>query len=162
MKKTEKKVVSLSELLEIRKQWQIENCKVVFTNGCFDILHLGHIDYLEKSRAKGDKLIVALNSDDSVRRLKGAERPINNEQIRGRLMAALQFVDAVVYFEQDTPKEIIETLKPDILIKGDDYLAENIVGSDFVIANGGRVETIPLVKGFSTTNIIEKIRSLNK
>ncbi len=160
MNETKSKISSVKELLSKRESWKRNGERVVFTNGCFDILHIGHVDYLEKSRAQGDRLIVALNSDESVTRLKGPQRPINDEQVRGRLMAALQFVDAVVFFSEDTPKEIIEVLKPDVLIKGDDYLAENIVGADFVMQNGGRVETIPLVKGFSTTNIVEKIKNL--
>lgn len=161
MERSASKILSIDELLKQRMLWKKNGEMVVFTNGCFDILHLGHVDYLEKSREKGDRLIVALNTDASVRKLKGEERPINNEEARARLMASLQFVDAVIYFSEQTPKEIIETLYPDILVKGDDYLAENIVGSDFVIARGGRVETIPLVKGFSTSSIIDKIKSLN-
>lgn len=162
MKKTQTKIVSKSDLKSKITSWKKEGKEVVFTNGCFDILHLGHVDYLEKARELGDKLIVGLNTDDSVKRLKGSERPLNNEDSRGRLIAALEFVDAVVFFSEDTPKELIETLCPDILVKGNDYLAENIVGADFVIKNGGRVETITLVDGYSTTNIVDKIKSLNK
>ena len=132
--------------------------KVVFTNGCFDILHLGHIDYLEKARSLGDALIVGLNSDDSVRRLKGSERPVNSEHARARLLAALSFVDAVCLFKEDTPGELIETILPDILVKGGDYTIETIVGAETVIQNGGKVETITLVDGFSTTGIIEKLK----
>ncbi|QSE99343.1 D-glycero-beta-D-manno-heptose 1-phosphate adenylyltransferase [Fulvivirga lutea] len=142
--------------------WKGSGDEVVFTNGCFDILHLGHVDYLEKARALGDRLVVALNTDNSVKRLKGEERPLNNELSRARLIAALEFVDAVVYFSEDTPQNVIETLIPDILVKGNDYLAENIVGAEFVIKNGGRVETVPLVDGYSTTNLVEKIKTLNK
>ena len=131
---------------------------MVFTNGCFDILHLGHIDYLEKARAIGDKLVVGLNSDDSVRRLKGESRPVNDITARSRMLAALDFVDAVVPFEEDTPLALISELLPDVLIKGDDYQIENIVGSDVVIQNGGSVETIALVKGYSTTSIINKLK----
>lgn len=134
---------------------------MVFTNGCFDILHLGHVDYLEKARQRGDKLVLGLNTDLSVKRLKGADRPLNDEYSRGRLLAALAFVDALTYFDEDTPYELIKELKPDILVKGNDYLAENIVGADIVIANGGKVETIALVEGYSTTNIIEKIKKQN-
>ncbi len=160
MKKTANKIVNKKEIRDLIKSWQSNNKEVVFTNGCFDILHLGHIDYLEKSRALGDKLIVGLNTDLSVRRLKGEQRPLNNEEARARLLAALEFVDAVVLFSEDTPKDLIEWLQPDILVKGNDYLAENIVGADIVKARGGRVETISLVDGFSTTNIVEKIKSL--
>lgn len=138
--------------------WKREGKKVVFTNGCFDILHLGHVDYLEKARQRGDKLVLGLNTDSSVRRLKGEDRPLNDQYARARLLAALAFVDALTYFDEDTPYELIKELKPDILVKGNDYLAENIVGADIVIANGGKVETIALVEGFSTTNMIEKIK----
>lgn len=130
---------------------------MVFTNGCFDILHLGHVDYLEKAASKGDKLIVALNTDASVSKLKGPTRPVNSEKARARIMAALSFVDAVVFFSEDTPLSLIKRLKPDILVKGSDYKISNIVGADIVMQNGGKVETIELVDGYSTTNIINKI-----
>ena len=133
--------------------------QVVFTNGCFDILHLGHIDYLEKARLLGDFLVVGLNSDESVCRLKGPERPVNKELARGRMLAALEFVDAVCVFEEDTPKELIETIAPNVLVKGGDYSIETIVGADFVMQNGGVVKTIDLVDGYSTTGIIEKLKS---
>ncbi|WP_343030503.1 D-glycero-beta-D-manno-heptose 1-phosphate adenylyltransferase [Fulvivirga aurantia] len=139
--------------------WQKEGEKVVFTNGCFDILHLGHIDYLEKASQLGQRLVVALNTDNSVAKLKGPERPLNKEYARGRMLAALQFVDAVTYFSEDTPFNLIKSLKPDILVKGSDYLTENIVGADIVIANGGSVETIDLVEGYSTTSLIDKIKN---
>jgi rfaE bifunctional protein nucleotidyltransferase chain/domain len=132
--------------------------QVVFTNGCFDILHLGHIDYLEKARALGDHLVVGLNSDASVCRLKGPDRPINKEYARGRMLAALAFVDAVCVFEEDTPKELIETINPHVLVKGGDYSIETIVGAEFVMKHGGVVKTIDLVDGFSTTSMIEKIK----
>jgi len=132
--------------------------KVVFTNGCFDILHLGHIDYLEKAHSLGTKLVVGLNSDDSVCRLKGPERPINKEYARARMIAALEFVDAVCVFEEDTPKELIETINPQILVKGGDYSIETIVGAEFVMKQGGEVRTIDLVDGYSTTGIIEKLK----
>lgn len=144
----------------LTKKWKHEKNKVVFTNGCFDILHLGHIDYLEKARNIGDKLIVAVNTDDSVKRLKGSNRPINDENTRSRILAALDFVDAVVLFDEDTPKEVIQTLVPDILVKGSDYEISNIIGADIVMENGGTVETIDLVDGFSTTALIEKIKKL--
>ncbi|HNP17888.1 MAG TPA: D-glycero-beta-D-manno-heptose 1-phosphate adenylyltransferase [Fulvivirga sp.] len=160
MKKTANKIIDKNKIRDLIQSWQSNNQEVVFTNGCFDILHLGHIDYLEKSKALGDKLIVGLNTDLSVRRLKGEQRPLNNEEARARLLAALEFVDAVVLFGEDTPKDLIEWLQPDILVKGNDYLAENIIGADIVKAKGGRVETISLVDGFSTTNLVEKIKSL--
>jgi len=157
--KTESKIVLKDALLEQRDVWKRQNLKVVFTNGCFDILHLGHIDYLEKSRNQGDKLIVAVNTDASIRRLKGESRPINSEYARARVIAALEFVDAVVLFEEDTPESLIQFVKPDVLIKGSDYKIENIVGADFVISSGGEVKTIDLVEGFSTSSVIEKIKS---
>ena len=158
--KTAEKILSIDALLLKIKNWKLDNQKIVFTNGCFDILHLGHIDYLEKSRLKGDKLIVGLNSDSSVRILKGVDRPINNEVSRARMLAALSFVDLVILFDEETPLELIEKLSPDILVKGNDYLTEDIVGSGFVIKNGGKVETVNLVDGYSTTNLIEKIKKL--
>ncbi len=130
----------------------------MFSNGCFDILHLGHIDYLEKARSLGDKLVIGLNSDKSVKKLKGENRPVNNEEARARMLAALSFVDGITVFEEDTPKELIDMLLPDILVKGSDYNIENIVGAKTVLANGGKVETIDLVNGYSTTNIIDKIK----
>lgn len=157
---TEEKILSKENAVETIKNWQSEGKKIVFTNGCFDIVHLGHIDYLEKARNLGDKLVLGLNTDASVRRLKGHTRPVVDEYPRARMMAAFEFVDAVILFDEDTPKELIETICPDILVKGDDYSIENIVGADFVLANGGSVETIPLVKGFSTTKLIEKIKKL--
>ncbi len=140
--------------------WKDEQLKVVFTNGCFDIIHLGHIDYLEKARNLGDKMIVALNTDESVSKLKGPERPIVNQEARARMMAAFSFVDAVVMFDEETPLDLIKAIKPDILVKGSDYLTENIVGADIVMSNGGSVETVDLVEGYSTTKIIEKIKQL--
>jgi len=157
---TEEKIVSLSNAIDIVSEWKMSGQQVVFTNGCFDILHLGHVDYLEKAHSLGHKLVVGLNTDASVSRIKGLSRPIVNEKSRSRVMASLEFVDLVVFFDTETPFELIKNLLPDILVKGNDYLAENIVGSDVVIANGGKVETIPLVQGFSTTNIINKIKSL--
>ncbi|MDQ3535380.1 MAG: D-glycero-beta-D-manno-heptose 1-phosphate adenylyltransferase [Bacteroidota bacterium] len=145
-------------ILQIQK-WKDEKLEVVFTNGCFDIIHLGHIEYLEKAREKGDKLIVGVNSDSSVRRLKGTSRPIIEENSRVAVLASLMFVDAVIVFEEDTPLELIMALQPDILIKGNDYSLNNIVGADFVISQGGKVKTIELVPGFSTTSIVEKIQS---
>ncbi len=130
---------------------------VVFTNGCFDILHAGHVQYLEKAKALGDMLIVAINSDASVRRLKGAPRPINSEQDRAYILSRLKPVDAVVVFDDDTPLRVIETLLPDILVKGSDWAVENIVGKDIVEAHGGEVRTIEFLDGRSTSGTIEKI-----
>lgn len=138
--------------------WKFNNQKVVFTNGCFDILHLGHVNYLEKSAALGKKLIIGVNTDASVKTLeKGKNRPINDEYARMRILAALGFVDAVILFSEPTPLELITALKPSILVKGNDYSIENIVGADIVLKNGGEVKTIELVDGYSTTKIINKI-----
>ena len=139
-------------------QWSEEGKKVVFTNGCFDILHKGHIDYLYEASKLADKMVIGLNTDASVKAIKGAGRPVNNNEARALLIAALAFVDAVVFFEEDTPKELIDAVQPDVLTKGSDYVAENIVGYDTVMAKGGKVITIDLTEGFSTTNLIDKIK----
>lgn len=132
--------------------------RVVFTNGCFDILHRGHITYLAQARQMGDLLVVGLNSDASVRRLKGPERPVNDEQSRALLLAALEMVDYVVLFEEDTPYNLILKVKPDLLVKGGDYDIDNIVGADFVRQRGGEVRTIPFVQGFSSSSIIDHLK----
>ena len=158
--KAEHKIVDLARAKHILLECKKEGKKTVFTNGCFDILHLGHVDYLEKAFNLGDKLILGLNTDASVKRQnKGPERPINNEYSRARILASLFFVDLVVLFDQDTPHDIISYLLPDILVKGDDYSIETIVGADIVLKNGGVVKTIPLVKGYSTTSIINKLKN---
>lgn len=154
---TAEKIVDLNTAKNLVNTWKSAGEKVVFTNGCFDIVHLGHIDYLEKARAKGNKLILGLNTDASVRKLKGEKRPLVNEYARSRMMAALQFVDAIILFDEDTPLQLINALKPNILVKGNDYSIENIVGAKEVLENGGSVETIELIKGYSTTEIINKI-----
>jgi rfaE bifunctional protein nucleotidyltransferase chain/domain len=154
------KIINIPNAAQLVNQWKLQGQTIVFTNGCFDILHIGHVDYLEKARNLGDKLVLGLNTDHSIRRIKGETRPIVEQNARARVMAALGFVDAVVLFDEDTPLRLIQTIKPDILVKGDDYTIKNIIGADFVIENGGKVETIPLVKGFSTSNIIEKIKSI--
>ncbi len=157
--RTEHKIVTLSEAIERRNAWKKDGDKVVFTNGCFDILHLGHVDYLEKSSEFGTQMIVAVNSDASVRTLeKGVERPVNSEYARARLIAALGFVSMVIIFGESTPLELIQSLTPDVLVKGDDYTIETIVGAKEVIATGGEVKTIALVPDYSTTKIIQKLK----
>jgi rfaE bifunctional protein nucleotidyltransferase chain/domain len=141
--------------------WRFKGKKVVFTNGCFDILHLGHVEYLARARDHGDILIVGLNSDESVRRLKGPHRPVNHETAREITLAALSFVDAVVLFTEDTPLELIKMVQPDVLAKGKDYEDKEIVGADVVTARGGEVVTIELVKGYSTTHTIEKVHKIH-
>lgn len=133
--------------------------RVVFTNGVFDLLHPGHIDILAKARAQGDALIVGVNSDDSVHRLKGPSRPVRTEQERAYVLAALRDVDAVVLFSEDTPLQLIRRLRPDVLVKGGDYTRDTIVGADDVESWGGRIVIVPLMPGQSTTSIIEKLRA---
>ncbi len=141
------------------KSWQAEGKKVVFTNGVFDLLHIGHITYLAKAAELGDKLIIGLNSDSSVKRIKGEDRPVNGQNSRAALLAALFFVDAIALFEEDTPFNLITGLLPDILVKGADYSVDQIVGAKEVLANGGAVKTINFVEGYSSTSIINKIRN---
>ncbi|GAB3999597.1 hypothetical protein GCM10028807_50250 [Spirosoma daeguense] len=155
---TESKILTREQAIEQASQWRAEGHQIVFTNGCFDIVHLGHIDYLEKARNLGTKLILGLNTDASVSCIKGPLRPVVNEYARARLMAALEFVDAVTLFGEPTPLELIEAVQPDILVKGNDYSVATIVGADFVLGRGGRVETVALVPGYSTSSLIERIK----
>ena len=152
------KICDLPQMQSQVTAWQREGKKVVFTNGVFDLLHIGHITYLAKASELGDKLIIGLNADSSVRRIKGEDRPVNDQNSRAALLAALFFVDGIVVFEENTPLKLISTLLPDILVKGADYAIENIVGGKEVIANGGEVKTIDFVEGYSSTSIIQKIR----
>lgn len=154
----EKKIMTLDQAKAMMASWKITGKKVSFTNGCFDILHPGHLFSIGQAAKEADYLIVGLNSDASIKRLKGADRPINNTANRALVLANLVLVDAVVVFEEDTPYELITELLPDVLVKGGDYTIENIVGAKEVIANGGQVIINPIVEGFSTTNIIEKIK----
>lgn len=158
METTADKIKSLDEARKKVAEWKAKGEKVVFTNGCFDILHLGHIDYLEKAANMGDRLVIGLNSDDSVSRFKGPERPIQDQKSRARILAALQFTDLIVFFNEDTPLALISELLPDVLVKGSDYLAENIVGADVVQGAGGKVTTLDFVPGYSTSKVIEKIK----
>ncbi len=137
--------------------WRAAGETLVFTNGVFDLLHLGHVEYLEEAAAFGDRLVVGINSDDSVRRLKGPRRPIVPEAERAELVAALACVDAVVLFDDDTPERLIRELRPEVLVKGGDWAIESIVGREFVESLGGRVLSIPLREGLSTSNLIERI-----
>lgn len=159
MEKTADKIKDLNAAKAQVADWKHQGKRVVFTNGCFDLLHLGHVDYLEKARNLGDILVVGLNTDDSVSRFKGPQRPIQDEISRARVMASLQAVDMVVFFNEDTPQNLISQLLPHILVKGSDYLAENIVGADVVKKAGGVVKTIDFVPGYSTTRIVEKIKT---
>ena len=138
-------------------QWKMEGKKIVFTNGCFDIIHAGHVDYLEKAKKLGDILVVGLNSDLSISRIKGNKRPILEEDLRKRVLEGLKSVDLVITFNEDTPERVIKEIKPDILVKGGDWDIESIVGADFVKSYGGEVKTIDFIYNISTTKIIERI-----
>ncbi len=155
----ESKIQTPEQLAATLATWRMAGEKIVFTNGCFDLLHYGHLHYLAQARDLGDRLVVGLNSAGSVRRLKGPSRPINDELTRTHLLAALDVVDAVVVFEDDTPLDLIRLIQPDLLVKGGDWQPEQIVGSADVLARGGQVRSLPFVTGYSTTNIEQKIRS---
>lgn len=152
------KINDVETLANKIKGWKAAGQKIVFTNGVFDLLHLGHITYMAKAAELGDKLVIGLNADVSVKRIKGESRPVNDQNNRAALLAALFFVDGIVLFEEDTPRDLIVTLMPDVLVKGADYTIENIAGAKEVLANGGEVKTINLVEGYSSTSIINKIR----
>jgi len=154
------KIHDRAGLLQFCHGQRIKGRKIVFTNGCFDILHHGHIDLLAKAADEGNILVVGVNTDASVKRLKGPERPVNNEQDRAFQLAALLCVDAVCLFNEDTPKELLDALQPDVLVKGGDYTIDTIVGAPEIQARGGRVVVVPFVEGYSTTSLISKIRSL--
>ncbi len=154
----QRKILKQPELDRLLAYWRFTDQKIVFTNGCFDIIHLGHIDYLAKAAGLGSKLIIGLNTDASTRRLKGSHRPINDEHARAMILASLSFVDAVVLFDEDTPYELIKTVQPDILVKGADYKAGDIVGYDIVTAKGGKVETLEYLPGYSTSLIEKRIK----
>ncbi len=156
-----KKVVKLEKAVSLVTSWKAKGGRVVWTNGVFDLLHQGHIEYLCEARALGDHLVVGVNTDASVRRLKGPSRPIHDQNSRALQLAAMQAVDLVILFEGDTPLPEIETIQPDYLVKGGDYDPEQIVGGNFVKGHGGQVVVIPFVDGFSTSRIIEKIKKLN-
>ncbi len=155
----EKKIFTLPQLLAQLASWRVTTKTIAFTNGCFDILHEGHIASLSQAAAEADFLVVGVNSDNSTKRLKGPDRPVNNEHSRALLLASLAIVDAVVVFEEDTPLQLITAVQPDVLVKGGDYTIEQIVGSKEVIARGGRVVINPIVEGFSTTGIIQQIKA---
>lgn len=151
------KIVTIDALQKMIKVWELSGQKIVFTNGCFDIIHPGHIAILTAAAEQGNRLIVGLNTDASVKRLKGEERPINKENARAIVLSALAFVDAVVLFDEDTPYELIQKIQPDVLVKGGDYKIETIVGADIVQQKGGTVFIVPTVPNNSTTDIIGKI-----
>ncbi len=151
------KMVDMDTLLMRLAHWRLKNQKIVFTNGCFDLIHRGHIEYLALTANKGDRLVIGLNTDNSVKLNKGPNRPLNDENSRALALSALSFVDAVLLFDDKTPETIIEKIKPDVLAKGADYDKKSVVGANFVESYGGKVELIPLTEGYSTTALINKI-----
>jgi len=155
----QQKIFQLSDLVRTASQWRLLSKTIAFTNGCFDILHKGHIASLSQAAVEADYLIVGLNSDSSTRGLKGPGRPVNDENSRALVLASLVMVDAVVLFNEPTPIELINAIKPDVLVKGGDYTVDTIVGAKEVIATGGKVIINPIIEGFSTTGIIAKMRS---
>lgn len=156
--KLQSKIHTLDTLRSLVTKWKSTGLEVVFTNGCFDLLHRGHVDYLNKAADLGDRLIVALNTDTSVKKLKGAHRPLQDENTRLEIMAALECVDAVFLFDEETPLEVITQILPDILVKGADYTIDTIVGADVVMEHGGEVRTIEFLPGYSTSAIERKIK----
>lgn len=153
------KIYNADQLRNTLNVWRLIDKKIVFTNGCFDLLHLGHVDYLSKAADLGDKLVIGLNSDASTAALKGPGRPITDEKSRSILLASLSFVDAVVLFDESTPLDLIRLVRPDVLVKGSDYTIDQIVGADLVLKSGGEVKTIEFLPGYSTSLIEKKIRS---
>jgi rfaE bifunctional protein nucleotidyltransferase chain/domain len=154
------KIITKDVLVHRVNGWKATGKKIVFTNGVFDILHHGHIDYLARAASFGNILVVGVNTDASVKRLKGNDRPLNNENDRAFQLASLMFVDAVCLFTDDTPAELIAAVAPDVLAKGGDYTIDRIVGANTVLGNGGQVEVIPFVEGYSTTSLIDRIRKI--
>ncbi len=151
------KIIKDDELSRKLAYWNFLDQKTVFTNGCFDVIHLGHIMYLSQAADLGDVLIIGLNTDKSVQRIKGDKRPINDQHARSMVLASLRFVDSVVLFDEDTPLELIKNIKPDVLVKGSDYADNEIVGADVVKSNGGEVVTIDFIEGYSSSEIIKKL-----
>ena len=154
------KIILPGDLNRMLALWRFQKKKIVFTNGCFDILHRGHIEYLANAASQGDILIIGLNTDRSVQKIKGPTRPVQDEQARALILASLRFVDLVVMFDEETPYNLIKQVQPDILVKGADYKPEDIVGYDIVKAKGGEIVTIELTKGYSTTRMLEKLQKL--
>ena len=158
LKNIKSRIYSLSDLKILSDKWKEKGEKIVFTNGCFDLVHRGHVEVLANTADLGDRLIIGLNSDSSIKDLKGENRPIIDETSRAILLASLQFVDAIVFFSEETPHKLIETLVPDILAKGGDYKVTEIAGHEVVLENGGEVILVPFIDGFSSTNLVEKIK----
>jgi rfaE bifunctional protein nucleotidyltransferase chain/domain len=154
------KIMDIASLKRQLAVWHFLRKKIVFTNGCFDIIHQGHIDYLAKAKDLGNILVIGLNTDESVRRIKGDNRPVNDQNSRALVLASLRFVDVVILFDEDTPYNMIKEIKPDILVKGSDYKTKEIVGADIVKESGGIITTIDFLEGYSTSAIIEKIKQI--
>ena len=157
LKNIKNKIFSIAELKKEVQKWKKNNDKIVFTNGCFDILHLGHIELLAKAADLGNKLIIAVNSDESIKVLKGEKRPILDEKSRSIIIASLEKVNAVIIFKESTPLDVIKKINPDIIVKGGDYIKEDVIGKNYIEKYGGEVIIFPLSEGFSTTSILEKI-----
>ena len=159
LNKLQSKIYTLDQLIDKVSNWKDQNKKIVFTNGCFDLIHLGHVEVLARSSDLGDRLIVAINSDESIIKIKGTNRPIIEEESRVKQIAALDFVDAVILFNQDTPINIISSITPNVITKGGDYKISDVVGYEIVQENNGEVVIIPLTQGYSTTSILDKIKN---
>ena len=157
--KLKAKILNIKDLAKIINEWRLNGDKIVFTNGCFDLIHLGHLEILARSADLGDKLVVAINSDMSIKKIKGNSRPIIKEDSRAKQLAAIEFIDAVILFNEDTPYNLINILKPDVLTKGGDYKKNDIVGNQLINKEQGEVVIIPLTQGYSTTSILEKIKN---
>lgn len=158
LKIVKNKILSLDDLNRWLSYWRFKRNKIVFTNGCFDILHRGHVEYLAQAASLGEVLILGLNTDKSVKNLKGVDRPVQDEKTRALVLAAMQFITAVVLFDEETPYELIKFVQPDVLVKGGDYKIEDIVGADIVQDKGGEIVTIEFVKGYASSKIINKIK----
>ena len=159
LNKLKAKIFNIKDLSQIIKKWRLNGDKIIFTNGCFDLIHLGHLEILARSADLGDRLIVGINSDESIKKLKGNSRPIIEEDSRAKQLAAIEFIDAVILFNEDTPFDLINILKPDVLTKGGDYKKNDIVGNQLINKDQGEVVIIPLTQGYSTTSILEKIKN---
>ena len=159
LNKLQSKIYTLDQLIDEVINWKDQNKKIVFTNGCFDLIHLGHVEVLARSSDLGDKLIVAINSDESIAKIKGTNRPIIEEESRVKQIAALDFVDAVILFQQDTPIKIISSITPNVITKGGDYKTSDVVGHEIIQGNNGEVAIIPLTQGYSTTSILDRIKN---
>ena len=159
LNKLKAKIFNIKDLAKIINEWRLNGDKIVFTNGCFDLIHLGHLEILARSADLGDKLIVGINSDMSIKKIKGNSRPIIEEDSRAKQLAAIEFIDAVILFNEDTPYNLINILKPDVLTKGGDYKKNDIIGNELINKEKGEVVIIPLTQGYSTTSILEKIKN---